>query len=524
MTTPPNQPGFNKEAPLANPDKDFDQLVSRVVSLARDVRVMDAADLAGPAAANRTAQNPRSLLENSGKWLMLSDATALLVAFVLGGIIAWSLNMLVLDGSFQSLLSFDTVQQFAIYTGLGTAAIFWLDMKGHYRQRLPYWEVVGQIITVAFIGLFISGFIQFAFKSAYSRLWLGFSWVLFAGLLFTGRALVKNYLKKQGKWYVPALFIGNGPTAEAAARAMARDSNMGFSVIGQVTASGMKALEKPHAWTRLMHASGAGHLFLALEGGELEQQQMAVKSLVRERLPYTVVPPWLGLPSSTLTPHHFMMQDVMMLHNTNRLSLPLPRFLKRSFDVLVAGSALIALAPVLITVAVMVRRDGGHALFKQPRVGRGGKLFNCYKFRSMRSDAEAVLADTLAKDPEAAKEWQQYQKLKKDPRITPFGEFIRRTSIDELPQLLNVVLGDMSLVGPRPIMQGQESFYGDDFIYYEAVRPGISGPWQVSGRNKLTFKQRVQLEAWYARNWNLWMDIVILLKTVTVLLKKDQAF
>src|SRR6202012_5716487 len=126
--------------------------------------------------------------------------------------------------------------------------------------------------------------------------------------------------------------------------------------------------------------------------------------------------------------------------------------------------------------------------------------------------------------PEAAKEWEQFQKLKNDVRITSFGHFIRRTSIDELPQLLNVIKGEMSLVGPRPIMQGQEEFYAEDFSYYESVRPGITGPWQVSGRNHLTFKERVTLEAWYARNWNLWLDIVIMLKTVPTVLKKEQAF
>jgi lipopolysaccharide/colanic/teichoic acid biosynthesis glycosyltransferase len=179
---------------------------------------------------------------------------------------------------------------------------------------------------------------------------------------------------------------------------------------------------------------------------------------------------------------------------------------------------------LFVIVALMIRRDGGPALFSQPRVGHNGRLFNCYKFRSMRVDAEQVLDQYLAQSPEAAKEWQQFQKLKNDVRITSFGHFIRRTSIDELPQLLNVIKGEMSLVGPRPIMPGQEEFYAEDFSYYESVRPGITGPWQVSGRNKLTFKERVALESCYARNWTPWMDIVIILKTIPALLTKDQAF
>ena len=133
---------------------------------------------------------------------------------------------------------------------------------------------------------------------------------------------------------------------------------------------------------------------------------------------------------------------------------------------------------------------------------------------------EAVLKQYLERNPESAAEWREFQKLRNDVRITKFGDFIRRTSIDELPQLINVLKGEMSLVGPRPIMQGQEEFYADDFNFYAAVRPGITGPWQVSGRNKLAFKERVALESWYARNWSLWMDIVIILKTVPTLLQK----
>jgi undecaprenyl-phosphate galactose phosphotransferase len=268
----------------------------------------------------------------------------------------------------------------------------------------------------------------------------------------------------------------------------------------------------------------AHYIFLALEGSEIERYQAALKSLPRARVPCSIIPPWIGLPSSTLSPHHFMMDDVMMLHDTNRLTLLLPRLIKRLTDIVLAGSALLVATPALIVVALLVRRDGGPAFFKQVRVGRNGELFECYKFRSMRADAEQVLGQYLADNPEAAAEWGKFQKLKDDVRVTKFGDFIRRTSIDELPQLINVVKGEMSLVGPRPCMPGQESLYAEDFSFYESVRPGITGPWQVSGRNHLTFQQRVALEAWYARNWSLWLDIVIILKTFPTLLKRGQAF
>jgi undecaprenyl-phosphate galactose phosphotransferase len=261
-----------------------------------------------------------------------------------------------------------------------------------------------------------------------------------------------------------------------------------------------------------------------MEGAEIDAHRDTIQALVRERLPCSIVPPWLGLPTGTLSPHHFLMHDVLLLHDTNRLTLPLPRFLKRGFDIAVSGAALLCLLPLFLIIGFMVRRDGGPVFFRQQRIGKGGKKFWCYKFRSMRVDAEACLERHLKSDPHAAEEWRTFQKLKKDVRITPFGQIIRRASIDELPQLINVLKGDMSLVGPRPIMPGQESYYGKDFIYYESVRPGITGPWQVSGRNKLTFSERVALESTYARNWSLWMDIVILLKTFPAVLDNEHAF
>jgi len=465
-----------------------------------------------------------SVLQVSGRWLLASDLIALVLAFLCGGLVAWAVDVDLLAGSFQSLISFDTLKQFMGFIGLGGMAFLWLDMRGHYRQRLPFWEATGHILTVVLLGFLACGFLEFAAQRNFSRLWLGLSWALFGLFLFAGRRMVRNGLEKRDQWKIPAIMVGTGPSADAALKALMREPDMGYTILRKIGCDALPPLARPNAWTHLLRAHGANHIFLALEGSELEQQRMALKFLVRERLPCSIIPPWTGLPSSTLSPHHFLLHDVLLLHDTNRLTLLLPRLIKRVFDLVCAGIALLLLSPLFAVIALIARRDGGPAFFTQERIGMNGKRFSCYKFRSMRIDAEATLQHYLAGNPEAAREWQQFQKLKKDVRITPFGQFIRRTSLDELPQLINVLKGDMSLIGPRPIMPGQESYYADDFIYYESVRPGITGPWQVSGRNQLTFKERVMLEACYARNWSLWMDIVILLKTIPVLLKKDQAF
>lgn len=180
---------------------------------------------------------------------------------------------------------------------------------------------------------------------------------------------------------------------------------------------------------------------------------------------------------------------------------------------------LLLLAPLLLLVAFMAwRTEGGPVLFAHYRVGHDGKLFRCLKFRTMRCDAEAALADLLARDPEARAEWERDRKLVSDPRITPIGAFLRRTSLDELPQLVNVLRGEMSLVGPRPITVSELMRYGRARWHYLSVRPGITGLWQVSGRNNTSYEERVALDKTYVEQRTAWFDARILLKTVNVVL------
>lgn len=200
------------------------------------------------------------------------------------------------------------------------------------------------------------------------------------------------------------------------------------------------------------------------------------------------------------------------------------RAIKRGFDIILSLFMIAGLFPLFLVLFLIIRRDGGDAFFRQTRVGKNRKLFTCYKFRSMHVDAEKVLKDYLSVHPEAAREWATFQKLKNDIRITNFGSFIRRTSLDELPQLLNVLKGDMSFVGPRPCTPEQANLYASDFAVYQSVRPGITGPWQVGGRNRLSFAERVKLETDYVMNWSLQRDIHILWRTIPTVLLKGQAF
>lgn len=199
-------------------------------------------------------------------------------------------------------------------------------------------------------------------------------------------------------------------------------------------------------------------------------------------------------------------------------------FLKRMTDIVVSLSAGLFLLPVLIPIAIVTRlSDGGPILFSQNRVGRDGKEFKLYKFRSMVPDAAERLDYLLKTDAAARAEWKATQKLENDPRITPFGNFLRKSSLDELPQILNILQGRMSVVGPRPITKSETEKYGEYFGHYCSVRPGLTGLWQVSGRSDTSYETRVALDVEYVKAHSFFLDIKILLMTIPAVLRRAGA-
>lgn len=200
------------------------------------------------------------------------------------------------------------------------------------------------------------------------------------------------------------------------------------------------------------------------------------------------------------------------------------RGVKNAMDRALACIALLALSLPMALIYVLVSRDGGPAIYGHTRIGKNGKAFKCWKFRTMVPNSNEVLRKLLSENPEARAQWQQDHKLKDDPRITKLGDFLRRSSLDELPQLFNVLKGNMSLVGPRPVVKSERKHYGAQWSDYLSVKPGISGLWQVSGRNDVSYEQRVSLDSQYVRNWSLSLDIMILFKTIFVVLNRRGAY
>ncbi|WP_122543651.1 undecaprenyl-phosphate galactose phosphotransferase WbaP, partial [Klebsiella quasipneumoniae] len=238
----------------------------------------------------------------------------------------------------------------------------------------------------------------------------------------------------------------------------------------------------------------------------------------------SVIPTLRGMPLDSTDMSFIFSHEVMIFRVHQNLAKISSRIIKRAFDIAGSLAIIILSSPLLIYIALKVKKDNGPVIYGHERIGKGGRSFKCLKFRSMVTNSKEVLEELLSSNPEAKKEWNETFKLKDDPRITNIGKFLRKTSLDELPQLFNVLKGEMSLVGPRPIITAELERYSDEVDYYLLSKPGMTGLWQVSGRSDVDYETRVYLDAWYVKNWSMWNDIAILFKTIGVVLRKDGAY
>ena len=278
-----------------------------------------------------------------------------------------------------------------------------------------------------------------------------------------------------------------------------------------------------------------GDIALALSSPRSEQGIISIpsaRSETQQHLINTVyavfpitwtVPDLIGVPNQAMQPHNI--GALASLEIRNNLRSARSRIIKRFIDVCATLVGGIFIAPVLLIIAVAIRLDSpGPVFYPARRLGRDGESFDCFKFRSMHQDAEAKLRSVLDADPQLEREFQDTHKLKNDPRVTRVGNFLRRTSLDELPQLANVLMGTMSLVGPRPIVHAEVERYGSVYTVYKQVRPGMTGYWQANGRSDTTYDERVGMDNFYVTNWTPWLDLVILLQTVRVVVMGRGAY
>jgi undecaprenyl-phosphate galactose phosphotransferase len=335
--------------------------------------------------------------------------------------------------------------------------------------------------------------------------------------------VVAKYLLVQvGAWRLSVVLVGSGEGAVAVEAALASDPGLGYSVVGRVEPQALMVRQDGPRLRPLLERFNGDRVLLAVEGDRALQRQL-LDCALRERVPFAIAPEPQAFPAFGWQATRFFSHDVVMLSVRDGLSRRISQAVKTVIDLTAASILLILASPFFLLVALMNLGSGAPIFFAHRRIGAGGKAFYCLKFRTMVPNAEQVLKEALERDPALAAEWHASQKLRNDPRVTRVGKFLRKTSLDELPQLINVLLLQMSLVGPRPIVESEVRFYGDDIAHYYNTRPGVTGLWQVSGRSNTSYTRRVQLDVWYVNNWTVWLDIAVLLKTFPAVLGRTGA-
>jgi Undecaprenyl-phosphate galactose phosphotransferase WbaP len=271
---------------------------------------------------------------------------------------------------------------------------------------------------------------------------------------------------------------------------------------------------------------GCDQAIIATDDMQSQSFASLIQHLMEVGIAVSFIPSFRRLPLVGVTTSYFFGKDMLLFQVRSSLQSMPSRFVKRTFDILGSAAALVLLLPVFTLVAIAIKRfDGGPVTYRQKRTGRNGEPFYCLKFRTMAVDAEEQLRRWGRENPGLYEEFQKSFKLSNDPRITRPGLWLRKTSLDELPQLLNVLRGEMSLVGPRPVLERELiEHYGPAAQLYKRVRPGLTGLWQVRGRSDTSYEERIVFDEWYILNWSFWYDIVILLQTVLVVLLRRGAY
>lgn len=471
-----------------------------------------------------------------GRSFLVSTALALsdFISFIISIYLAIGLLAFTQHHNDQFIPLNQTEGWIALHWLLAFCCVGWYSVRlRHYFYRKTFWfelkEILRTLVIFAIIEIAVIAFTTWSF----SRYQWGLTWLFTLLLVPAARMATKRILDMLGYWQRDTWIIGSGENAREAYKAISSERNLGLNIVGFIASEGGKTageniegisvLVNDIQWLETKHKKT--QFIVAVESYESEMRNTWLRNFMIKGFRYiSVIPTLRGMPLDSTDMSFIFSHEVMIFRVQQNLAKWSSRFLKRLFDIAGSVAIIIILSPVLLYISRKVREDGGPAIYGHERIGKGGQAFKCLKFRSMVINSKEVLEQLLANDKSARDEWEATFKLKNDPRITKIGAFLRRTSLDELPQLFNVLKGEMSLVGPRPIITAELERYNEEVDYYLLSKPGMTGLWQVSGRSDVDYETRVYLDAWYVKNWSMWNDIAILFKTIGVVLKKDGAY
>jgi undecaprenyl-phosphate galactose phosphotransferase len=472
--------------------------------------------------------------------IFLFDALALAAAFIVSGVIAHLISVTFFESNTPEFSIFGSRSRLYKFIFMSFAVLFAFYNRGHYTKRIPWWNQVRFVLIVLIVALVVDGFSFFAMKYQFSRIWTSLAWIIAFFFILFLRIITKTICEKMQIWSMPTIVIGSGDNAIDTIFAISSETYTGYDVKSLVLHNGyenfnrsslpincqnISIVDGSNDYSDYIKSHGGYFFMLAPDALSDIDIEGLIEKISDNGASYAMVPPVKGLSLYGNSPQYFFGHDIMLMQPRQKIDSPFSRIAKRGIDIFGSIFLLTILAPVFLFLTFLLRKEGGDAFFWNKRLGKNGKEFYCLKFRTMIPNAEQVLHEVLEKDPEAKALWETHRKLKNDPRITSVGNFLRKTSVDELPQLVNVLKGEMSLVGPRPILPDEVEFFNKwQMANYYSVRPGMTGLWQVSGRNDTSFKQRVHLDEWYVTNWSIWHDIVIIFKTFSVLVKRSGAY
>lgn len=375
--------------------------------------------------------------------------------------------------------------------------------EGIYTKRYDFWQEYQRLTR----SLVIACVIVFAIltigkmEDSYSRFIIIAAFVLMFVFFPFQKYVLKRYLYRIGIWKKGAYVIGSAVRFEA------------------------HVFCNPYLGYKKSTRKSAKTLFIAPESQKIASIEEMLDQTIKHNQEVIFVPLIQSYDFSDSQIVHLFNARSNLVIIDNKLLNYWRQMLKNWSDIFLSVVLLPVIFPILAIIALLIKREepNGKVFFVQTRMGKNSTAFKCYKFRSMREDADEVFQTYLQEHPEEVENYRKYHKYENDPRITKIGAFLRKTSLDELPQIFNVLRGEMSLIGPRPYMTNERHKIGGKIPLVLAVKPGITGIWQVNGRSEVDFISRVEMDAWYVRNWSLWTDYIILLKTIQVVLMRKGA-
>jgi len=427
--------------------------------------------------------------------LLLTDAMMLLAALLLAHWIRLRLDR------FDAFNDYDGHwERFTFGGALFFLALFIFFTLGLYTRRNDFWEETRRLYRGTFFLFIIVLAYVFLSKTSehYSRAMLVLILFNALWLLPLGRAAAKTLLFRVGIWQQPVLIVGNPEQVKYLESQMRLNRYLGYVPVNKRDKETI--------------------VFIATRGMAVEELERWIAIYKKHCRDVVLIPYLHNLSFANAEIIDLHIGQISMINLRNQLFRPRNIVLKKLAELVVVVLILPLFLPLYLLIALWIKSDSpGPVLFRQPRLGKDGKVFQCYKFRTMYEENDSLLRDYLAEHPEEVEYYERYHKYCNDPRITKAGYWLRRFSLDELPQLFNVLKGDMNLIGPRPYLLNEKEKLGDDMETILHVKPGITGFWQIKGRNELTFEERRELDIWYIQNWSLWLDFIIFVKTFEVL-------